>query len=70
MPKIEEEVDETQRLFDDASFGRENKLEPTICKVKQHTLQRLARGQILGLESILPQQEFYHTGAICESLEG
>ena len=54
MPKIEEEVDETQRLFDDPSFGRENKLEPAVCKVKQHTLQRLAKGQILGLESILP----------------
>ena len=71
MPKLDEEMEDTQKIFEDPSYIREmQKKQDQAPKKKQHIVGMVSQGQILGIdEANFGYSTTYNTGAICKTLD-
>jgi len=71
LPKLDEEMEDTQKIFEDPSYIREmQKKQDQAPKRKQHIVGLVSQGHILGIEEPnFGYSKTYNTGAICKTLK-
>ena len=71
MPKLDEEMEDTQKIFEDPSYIREmQKKNEKPVQMKHYIVGTAGFGNILGIEeAVFGQSTKYNTGVVCQTLK-